>query len=77
MMEKWMEELNLLVREDAWYQRWLADAKRLEPEFLKILHSLPPQQQETLQSYIAACEAMESAQIPLAYALGRTCRGDH
>ena len=51
---------------DKQYQEALDRVKRLEPAFLAIRKSLSPEQQQTLDDYIAACEALDQCQTFLA-----------
>ena len=51
---------------DKQYQEALDRVKRLEPAFLTIRESLSPEQQQILDDYIAACEALDQCQTFLA-----------
>ena len=54
------------------YQQALQRVTSAETEYLAVLETLSPEQQEVLQRYIAACEAMDDPLIYLAYQIGLT-----
>lgn len=65
-MDDLWDEMVELTKNDKNYQEALDRVKRLEPAFLAVRESLNPEQQQTLDDYIAACEALEQCQIYLA-----------
>ena len=67
----WMDELNMICREDSLYQHWLARAEELEPAFELLRGVLSEGQRETLDQYIMACEELDHVRKVLAYQLGR------
>ena len=69
---EWMDELTRLAKDDPWYQECLADVRRKETAFVKLRDALPQAQQQELDAYIAACEELEHALLPIAYRIGLT-----
>lgn len=67
----WYDEVLARVKDDPWHRECLAEVERLEPMFLQIRDSLSPSDQESLDSYIAACEQLRSNFIYPAYEVGR------
>lgn len=70
--EEFWDAMVLLAENDDNYQQALEKVKKLEPAYLAIKASLPPEQQQTLDDYIAACEALEESQVYLAARLSLT-----
>ena len=66
----WMDQLTELAGKDEWYQQCLRAVEEKEAVFLAIRDALTTEQQEQLDGYIAACEELEHALVPLAYRLG-------
>ena len=60
--ENLWDEMLELTQNDESYQQTLDRVKKLEPAFLAIRESLRPEQQQILDDYIAACEALEQCQ---------------
>ena len=60
-----------LAKQDADYQQLLGRCEELSPEYLRILHSLSPEQQQILEEYISCCEEMEYRLAQLAYDFGK------
>ena len=69
----WEEKLFEKARTDSWYQTCLAELKERAVEYEKILEMLPPEQQDAVEGYIAACEELDHALVILAYTLGGAC----
>lgn len=67
----WIDEITEHARLDVWYLQCLANVKARETAFLDIRNSLPDEQRQQLDSYIAACEELEHALLPIAYRLGK------
>ena len=67
---EWMELLAQLAKKDEWYQECLARMKKKEGEYLEAVKALAPQQHQLIEDYIAACEELEHALLPIAYRLG-------
>lgn len=66
----WMDKVYQLAHTDGWYQECLEDLKRRTPAYEEVLRSLTESQREALEAYIAACEELEHALLPIAYHLG-------
>lgn len=66
--ELW-SELNRLAAKDTRYQQALGKVTSLEPAYLAIKSSLTPEQQQTLDDYITACEVLDECQLWLALRL--------
>ena len=67
--KQWIKELTEMAKFDPEYQQYLAQARLLEPEFLSIRDSLPENQRELLDTYLAACEQMDHFQLCLAWSV--------
>ena len=59
----WKKAMYRRVQEDPWYQTCLRRVNETEGAFLKNRNALPPEQQEQLDEYIAACEELEHSLI--------------
>ena len=66
--ELW-SELNSLAVQDTRYQQALERVSTLEPAYLAIKGTLTPEQQQTLDDYITACEVLDECQLWLALRL--------
>ena len=66
----WKEKLYACARTDPWYQTCLAELRARTPQYECILESLPPEQQDAVEAYIAACEELDHALLLLAFELG-------
>lgn len=53
------ERIAMLVRHDAEYQKLLSECKKLEPEYQRIMASLPEKDRALLDRYITLCEELE------------------
>ena len=69
--ELWVH-LVLRMEQDPNYQQALQVLKEAEPAYLALLETLTPENQEILNRYIAACEALDDPLIFLAYQIGKT-----
>ena len=67
----WMDELTEQAKMDMLYLQSLTRVKETEPAFLALRDSLPEEQRELLDQYIAACEELEHALAPIAYRMGK------
>ena len=52
------------------YQQAFQSLQRVEKEYMAFLETLPADQKELLERYIAACEEMDEALVLAAYQLG-------
>ena len=66
MQEYLLSEILRAAKNDTVYRECLRMAENLEPGFLSLRASLPPEQQDLLDRYIAACEAMDDALLAVA-----------
>lgn len=53
------ERIAVLVQTDAEYHKLLSECKQLEPEYLRIVASLPEKDRALLDRYITLCEELE------------------
>lgn len=53
------ERIAMLVGYDTEYQEVLSECKKLEPEYQRIMASLPEQDRVLLDRYITLCEELE------------------
>ncbi len=60
-----------MMEQDPDYQQALQKLKDVEPDYLALLETMTPENQEILERYIAACEALDDPLIFLAYQIGR------
>ena len=60
-----------MMEQDPDYQHALQKLKDAEPDYLAIWETMTPENQEILERYIAACEALDDPLIFLAYQIGR------
>ena len=60
-----------MMEQDPDYQQALQKFKDVEPDYLALLETMTPENQEILERYIAACEALDNPLIFLAYQIGR------
>ena len=60
-----------VMEQDPEYQEALQQIKNAEPNYLALLETLSPKNQEVLERYIAACEAADDHLLYLAYQIGR------
>ena len=65
------QEKHLLdhVKRDEWYQQFLAECETLEPEYLRIMESLPVKDRETVEKYITIYQTMDYRETVTAYFL--------
>ena len=61
-----------MMEQDPDYQQALQKLKETEPAYLALLETMTPENQEILERYIAACEALDDPLIFLAYQIGRS-----
>lgn len=66
----WME-VGRMSRDDEWHRTCLEMVQQREAAYFAIRDSLPPQQQEELEDYLAACQELDASLALLAYQLGR------
>ena len=66
--ELW-SKLNSLAAQDSRYQQALKSVTALEPAYLASKGTLTPEQQQTLDDYITACEVLDECQLWLALRL--------
>ena len=64
-VELW-DKLLQLAKTDTWYRECLQNLEQAEPAFLAIRDTLNETQQQQLDDYIAACEALEDALVLIA-----------
>ena len=67
--DKMWRELNRRKMLDPEYQECLERVNALEPEYLRIRDALTPEDRETLEDYIAACEELGDLMTVLAYGM--------
>jgi len=53
------ENLNDIVKNDAWYQSLLSEWEKYEQEYLRIRDALPEEDQFNLDQYISFCVELE------------------
>lgn len=58
--------LESLTVTDQIYQEYLQLCMQLEPEFLRIRHTLPQNDQEILDRYFSCCEELDHRRLSLA-----------
>ena len=59
----WIKQIFEIAKTDENYQECVRMVAQLEPDFLQIRQKLSPQEQEILDSYIAACEELHFSLI--------------
>ncbi|MBE6941147.1 MAG: hypothetical protein E7455_02520 [Ruminococcaceae bacterium] len=69
--ELWVH-LVMKMEQDPDYQQALQRLKEAEPAYLALLETMTPENQEILNRYIAAAEALDDPLIFLAYQIGKT-----
>ena len=67
--ENLWSKLGELADQDLQYQQALERVSTLEPAYLAIKGTLTPEQQQTLDDYITACEVLDECQLWLALRL--------
>lgn len=65
------KKLTHMMAEDAQYQQALKTVQAAEPAYLAVVEKLSAPDRETVERYIAACEALDDPLIYLAYQIGR------
>ena len=77
-MDKWLKIGRLQVQEildhDPEFKQLLAQLEQAEKEYRKVIKTLPPQEQEIIENYIALCEDVEYQKTHTAYRCGRMDR---
>ena len=74
-MQEWADIINYqvteLAKKDGLYQEMLAACALLEPAYLAVLEKLSPDDRQTLEAYITACEDKENRFAQMAYQFGK------
>ena len=70
--EKLWNDLLAEARRDEEYRWHLEAVRRAETAYLAVCDTLSPDQRQTVEDYITACEAQDDYMLLLAYRLG--CR---
>lgn len=77
-MEQWLRIGRLQVQEildhDPEFNQLLAQLEQAEIEYRRVMDTLPPEDQEIIENYIALCEDVEYQKTHTAYRCGRMHR---
>ena len=63
---EWLQWLYNGAKQESWYSQCLRVYQEREAGFLEIRSRLPPQEQEILDLYIAACDELQFTLVHLA-----------
>ncbi len=66
----WAEEISVRCCLNQDYLDAMEELRRLEPDFVALREQLDEPRRESLDRYIAACEALDDAIVKLAYKVG-------
>lgn len=64
------QRLIAATGKNSFYLELLSRCGELEPDYIRIMYSLPDGDRDKLEQYISLCEEMEHRRTLLAYALG-------
>jgi hypothetical protein len=75
-MQEWADIINYqvteLAKKDGEFQTLLASCAELEPAYLAVLEKLTPEDRQSLEAYITACEDKENRFAQIAYRFGKS-----
>ena len=57
------------VKKDPWHRQFLEECRALEPEYLRVMESLPENDREIIEQYITLCQAVDYRETVTAYFL--------
>ena len=66
MKERSEKQLSQALRGDSSYQQLLVACEEAEKAYLQVLERLSPEDQETVERYLALCEQMDYQKLLLA-----------